>query len=82
MGGVIDTPVDVEAEAKAKLKGTVGGVQGVLQIQASVAQGITDYNAAVVLLFEIYGFDETTAKRILGTPKKMKPGEQNPNPVK
>lgn len=62
----------MEAEAKAKLKGTVGGVQGVLQIQASVSAGITDYNAAITLLYEIYGFDEPTAKRILGTPKKIK----------
>lgn len=68
MGGAItDTP-----EAKAKLKGTVGGVQGVLQIQASVASGITDYKAATTLLYEIYGFDEATAKRILGTPKTIK----------
>lgn len=65
-GANIDTPTDIEAEAKAKLKGSVGGVQGILQIQASVASGVTDYNAAVALLFEIFGFDTATAKRILG----------------
>lgn len=68
----MDTPNDVEAEAKAKLKGTVGGVQGVLAIQTSVAQGITDYDAAVTLLYEIYGFDDKTARAILGNPKKIK----------
>lgn len=62
---------DVEAEAKAKLKGSVGGVQGILALQDSVSRGITDINAAKVLLFEIYGFDEKTATRMLGTPKKV-----------
>ena len=76
-GGVDDsdpmeTPVDVEAAAKARLKGSVGGVQGILEIQSSVAQGITDYDAAVSLLFEIFGFDETVAKRLLGKKKVIK----------
>jgi hypothetical protein len=70
-GGNLDTPIDVEAEAKAKLKGTVGGVQGVLAIQTSVSQGITDYDAAITLLYEIYGFDDKTARAILGKPKKI-----------
>lgn len=70
-GGDINTPVDIEAESKAKLKGTVGGVQGILAIQDSVSKGITDYNSAVALLFEIYGFDDKTARKLLGTPKKQ-----------
>jgi hypothetical protein len=69
-GSDITIPQDVEAEAKAKLKGSVGGVQGILAIQASVAQGVTDYSAAVALLNEIFGFDEVVAKKILGTPTK------------
>lgn len=70
--GEMQTPIDIEAEAKAKLKGTVGGVDGILSIQQSVASGITDYTAAIALLYEIYGFDNATAKRILGNPKKAK----------
>ncbi len=70
-GGQLNTPNDVEAEAKAKLKGSVGGVQGILEIQASVSQGITDYDAAISLLYEIFGFDDATARRILGNPKKQ-----------
>lgn len=58
-----------EAEAKANLKGSVGGVQGILQLQQSVAAGTTDFESAVALLVEIYGFDEAKARRILGTPK-------------
>lgn len=71
------TPIDIEAESKAKLKGTVGGVQGILEIQSSVASGITDYSSAITLLFEIYGFSEKTAKKLLGTPKKKLIQQQN-----
>lgn len=70
-GDTMDTPVDVEAEAKAKLKGSVGGVQGIIQIQESVAKGVTDYEAAVVLLFEIYGFEDKKARAILGDKAKL-----------
>ena len=62
---------DIEAEAKANLKGTVGGVQGILEIQRSVSQGITDPLAAITLLYEIYGFDEETGKKLVGTPKPI-----------
>lgn len=71
-GADVATPVDVEAEAKAKLKGSVGGVQGILEIQASVAQGVTQYEAAVVLLYEIYGFDDAKARKMLGNPTELK----------
>ena len=71
-GGVdINTPTDIEAEAKAKLKGTVGGVQGILEIQKSVGEGTTDYESAITLLNEIYGYDDSIARKILGTPKKI-----------
>lgn len=71
ISGIEERP-DLEAEAKAKLKGSVGGVQGILQIQASVASGVTDRNAAIALLFEIFGFDEITAAKLLGDPKAVK----------
>jgi hypothetical protein len=62
-----------QAEAQANLKGSVGGVQGILQIQQSVANGITDYSAAISLLGVIYGIEEQTARQILGTPKTISP---------
>lgn len=40
-----DSKPDVEAEAKARLKGSVGGVQGILGIQAGVAAGTTQYES-------------------------------------
>ena len=60
-------------DAQATLKGTVGGVQGILEIQKSVAQGITDRDAAIALLIEIYGFSEEQAVNVVGTPKAIPP---------
>ena len=64
-----DTTELKRLDAQATLKGTVGGVQGILEIQKSVSQGITDSNAAVSLLIEIYGFSEEQANNVIGTPK-------------
>jgi hypothetical protein len=61
------------AEAQANLKGTVGGVQGILQIQQSVAEGITKREAAISLLETIYGFDTQTANALLGNPAPQLP---------
>lgn len=79
--GAIATPTDVEADAKAKLKGSVGGTQGILQIQESVANGVTQYEAAVALLYEIYGFDDATARRLLGNPAELKAAEPTKKPI-
>lgn len=61
-----------QLEAQANLRGSVGGVQGILAIQESVQAGTTDYSAAIVTLIEIYGFDDATARAILGTPGDIK----------
>lgn len=79
-GQPLDTPVDVEADSKAKLKGSVGGVQGILETQKSVAAGITDYEAAVTLLFEIFGFDDATARKLLGDKSKLEQKLNAPKP--
>ena len=73
--GGLDTPNDIEAEAKAKLKGSVGGVQGILNVQKSVAEGFTSYDAGVNTLVTLYGFDEATSKALLGSPKSIKPNQ-------
>ena len=59
--------IDEEAKARAQLKGSVGGVQGIIQIQTSVAQGLTDRNSAIALLELIYGFSNEEATRLLGS---------------
>lgn len=63
-------------EAQAKLKGTVGGVDGILSIQEKVATGITQYDAGIEILTTIYGFDDEKARQILGKPVDLKPTEE------
>ena len=59
-----------ELEAQAGLRGSVGGVQGILGIQASVAAGTTDIESAINMLVEIYGFSREVAVKLLGEVKK------------
>jgi len=71
---VADQPVEISEErlkAQANLKGTVGGVQGILEIQGSVSKGITDRAAAIALLVEIYGFTTAQSEAIVGNPKPI-----------
>jgi hypothetical protein len=63
-------PVNIEAEAKAKLKGTVGGIQGLIEINKAVFEGIMSETAAELLIMEIYGFDSDTAKRLIELPEQ------------
>lgn len=57
--------------AQATLKGSVGGVTALLAIQQAVASGTTEYAAGVEILKEIFGFNEVTAKAVLGTDKTI-----------
>lgn len=57
---------NANAQAQAALRGTVGGVQGILAIQQSVVNETTSRESAVTILMTIYGFDEQTANDILG----------------
>lgn len=65
----LDNPDAKRLEAQAQLKGSVGGVQALLQIQQSVAQGLTDINSAVVIISEIYGIESSLARQMVGTPE-------------
>ena len=55
--------------APNNLRTTVGGVQGILSIQASVAAGTTNYDSAISMLTILYGFDDVEARSLLGQPK-------------
>lgn len=55
-----------QMEAQANLRGSVGGVQGILSIQEAVASGTTSRSAAIAILGEIYGFEPDVAGSILG----------------
>ncbi|MCG2611506.1 hypothetical protein LZZ90_08295 [Flavobacterium sp. SM15] len=56
-------------EAQAQLKGSVGGVQALLQIQQSVSQGLTDLESGIVIISEIFGIESSLARQMLGNPK-------------
>ena len=66
------TSIDVVAQddetlkAQAGLRGSVGGVQGVLSIQAAVKDGTTDRASALTILEEVYGFSPEVARGLLG----------------
>ena len=62
-----------ELKAQAMLKGSVGGVQGILELQKSVASGATDKAAAIAILELVYGFTNQEATDIIGNPKQVIP---------
>lgn len=57
--------------AQAALRGSVGGVQGILAVQASVSAGTTTREAALSILTIIYGFTEEQANDLLGEPNEQ-----------
>jgi hypothetical protein len=59
---------DETLQAQAALRGSVGGVQGILGIQSSVSQGLTDFESAITILMEIYGFSRDISASLLGKP--------------
>jgi len=77
--------LDMEARkavvgAQASLRASVAGVGGIIQIQQSVSAGITTYDSAVAMLENIYGYNNETAKLLLGEPVDA-PGTLVENPM-
>jgi hypothetical protein len=64
---------DATVKAQAQLKGSVGGVQALLEIQNSFSAGTTTYDSAIAMLDLIFGYDKPTAIRLLGKPKLDEP---------
>jgi len=62
-------PEQIEADEKAKLRGSLDGMNGILALQTSVAAGTTSPEAGIIALQLIYGFDLQTATKMLGKPK-------------
>lgn len=52
-------------QAQATLRGSVGGVQGILAIQAAVSAGTTSRNSALGILTIVFGFTDQQANEIL-----------------
>lgn len=56
--------------AQASLKGSVGGVNGILAIQQGFTEGKTSFGSALSILKLIYGFTQSEALSLLGDPEK------------
>jgi hypothetical protein len=54
------------AQAQANLRGSVGGVQGIIGILDAVTAGRMSRDSATATLIQIYGFDLETVNDILG----------------
>jgi len=61
-----DTVSQEQLDAQANLRGTVGGVQGLIEIQKSISENTTTRESALTMLEEIYGFSKEKSERILG----------------
>ena len=48
-------------DAQASLKGSVGGVSGIITLLQGVKEGMVDANSAIAILVELYGFDPAKA---------------------
>ena len=56
---------DKIVNAQVSLRGTVGGVTGILDINSAVAGGTLDKSTAINILINIYGFDSSTASSMI-----------------
>jgi hypothetical protein len=68
-GTAVEVQNDATTQAQAQLKGSVGGVQSLLEVQASYVKGTTTYEAAIAILDLIFGFNRLQAIRLLGNPE-------------
>jgi hypothetical protein len=56
-------------KAQSTLRGSVGGVTALLEIQRSVSELTTTYESGVSMIKNIFGYSEDVAREILGQPK-------------
>lgn len=68
-----DTAAEENRKAQAQLRGSVGGVTALIQVQQSVAAGTTTIDSAVAMVREIFGFTDEQAREIIGNPTKTDP---------
>lgn len=55
--------------ASDNLRGSVGGLTGMIEIAKAVATGLYDLEAAVALVQDRFGLTEEQARRQIGTPQ-------------
>lgn len=63
-----DPETEKRIAAQAELKGSVGGVTALIELQRSVSEGFTDRASAIQIIETIYGIDRATAELMIGTP--------------
>lgn len=59
------------AQAQTNLKGTVGGLDGIINLNASVSSGAMERQTAVNTLINYYGYDAVTANSMITQPKEV-----------
>ena len=57
------------AQAQTNLKGTVGGLDGIISLNNAVSQGQMDRQTAVNTLVNYYGYDSVTANSMITNPQ-------------
>lgn len=67
-----------QLDAQANLRGSVGGVQGILGIVDSVIGNVMSRESAIETMIEIYGFNRDTAIKILGPENNRQEGAEDP----
>ncbi len=72
-GGKSDDMTFSDAEAQAKIRGTVGGVSAIIDINRAVSSGEMSESAAETLIMKIFGFDKEVTKQMIQV------GKANPN---
>lgn len=58
--------VNINKQAQANLRGSVGGVQGIIDLMKAVKEGSLDKEQAVEIVKNIYGFSDKKAKSMIG----------------
>ncbi len=66
-------------KGQAALKSTASGVESLLSLQKAVGECSAAVEAAVTIVMEIYGIEEETARKMIGTPKIQTNGNTNNN---
>jgi hypothetical protein len=66
-------------ESQATLKGSVGGVNALIELQKAVGEGTADVDSAIEIVKEIYGISEDVARKMIGTPKETNQDGSNTN---
>ncbi|MCQ9638597.1 hypothetical protein MP478_04280 [Chryseobacterium sp. WG14] len=64
-----DVGDELRLKSQAELKGSVGGVSALIELQKSVSEGFTERESAIEIIKEIYGISADLAEKMIGQPK-------------